>query len=78
MSRQRRKQMSYLDQVVSYVANEQDAQEVIAVLTEKFASTTARERLAQEGRLQHRSVREVAYRTAGNLLRSARTRRTDW
>ena len=70
--------MSYVNQVLNYVSSEKDAQEVIAALTERFASTTARERLTREGRLQHRSLSEVAYRTAGNLLRSARTRRTDY
>lgn len=62
-------------QVVQSVQTAEEAQEVIATLTERFASPTAVETLKEEGRFQKRPWRRVAYHTAGNLLRYGRSRR---
>lgn len=67
--------MNSVDQIVRTVTTEKEAQKVIAALTEKFATTSARETLKDEGRFQKRSWRAVAYHTAGNLLRYGRSRR---
>lgn len=64
-----------LREVVRSVQTVQEAQEVVAALTERFASPTAVETLKEEGRFQKRSWQTVAYHTAGNFLRLGRVRR---
>lgn len=65
-------------QVVQSVQTVEEAQEVIATLTEKFASSTAVETFKEEARFQKRPWRRVAYHTAGNLLRYGRARRFNY
>ena len=63
------------EEVLKKVQTVKEAQELIAALTEKFASQTAVNVLAYEARCQKRSRQKIVYHTAGNFLRSARTRR---
>lgn len=55
--------------------NEFNVQDVIAELLVQFSGDTAVERLVEEGRFAKQSLNEIAYRTAGNLLRSSVTRK---
>jgi hypothetical protein len=51
------------------------AQMVIAELIIKFAGETAKSRLESESRLLKQSRLEIAYRVAGNVLKSLVTRK---
>ena len=63
------------EDVVSLVTSEQAARDVIASLTQKFASEVTRQELRFEARTSHQTEAEIARRTAGNLLRSGKLRR---
>ena len=52
-----------------------DAQTVIADLLVRFSGETALNRLVDESRFAKQSLDEIAFRTAGNLLRSSVTRK---
>ena len=54
---------------------EENVQDVIAGLLLQFSGDTASARLEQEARFSKQSPQEIAYRTAGNLLRSSVTRK---
>ena len=62
-------------EVANLVTNENQAEELIASLLERFASQAAAERLAEEARFAKQTTQEVARRTASNLLTNFATRR---
>jgi len=57
------------------VTNVEDAQTTIAELLVRFSGETAYDRLVIESRFAKQTVEEIAFRTAGNLLRSSVTRK---
>lgn len=55
--------------------NQFNVQRVLADLLVQFSGDTAYNRLIEESRFSKQSIDEVAWRTAGNLLRSSVTRK---
>lgn len=63
------------EELANLVRTERDAETLIATLLERFAGQSASGRLVEEARFQKQSTRELARRTASNLITSFATRR---
>lgn len=64
------------EEIASLVRDEKEAEALIANLLERFGGVAADGRLTEEARAAKQSSRELARRTASNLLTSFVTRRT--
>lgn len=61
------------------VTTKEQAREVISELIMRFSSNMAYDDLTEEARAAKQSIKEMADRTAGNILRSLKTRQNfEW